>query len=367
MRQRISKTAGSDTTTYDYDELGNLTGVDLPAKSIDYVVDGLNRRVARKVDGTVTNRYLYGQGLLPFAELNQDGSVKARFVYASKGHVPDYMIKGGITYRFVTDQVGSVRLVVSTADGTVAQAIDYDPFGKVSSDTNPGFQPFGFAGGLYDADTGLVRFGARDYDAETGRWTAKDPILFDGGDANLYAYVGNDPVNFIDPVGLEWWDPVDVVRAGVDGVGSVAEGIGSVLDNALDGARCLLGDLAGAVYNWSGWDEVANALAGFSDVMTFGITWEIRNLMGTNDVIDMSSTYYVAGAATGTLVHYVAFKKGVEIRIGRNFRIAPYGNRTGHKYGRYPHYHRRGPIDPRTGQTKAGQGIGRHRPWERKR
>ena len=69
-------------------------------------------------------------------------------------------------------------------------------------DSNPQFQPFGFAGGLYDPDTRLTRFGARDYDAETGRWTAKDPILFDGGDSNLYGYVLQDPVNGIDPSGL---------------------------------------------------------------------------------------------------------------------------------------------------------------------
>jgi RHS repeat-associated protein len=59
----------------------------------------------------------------------------------------------------------------------------------------PGFQPFGFAGGLYNLDTKLVRFGARDYDAETGRWTAKDPLLFTGGLTNLYGYVFNDPIN----------------------------------------------------------------------------------------------------------------------------------------------------------------------------
>src|SRR5207302_1808715 len=82
------------------------------------------------------------------------------------------------------------------------QRMDYDAFGNVLLDTNPGFQPFGFAGGLYDRDTKLTRFGARDYDAETGRWMVKDPILFDGGDTNLYGYVLNDPVTHIDPSGL---------------------------------------------------------------------------------------------------------------------------------------------------------------------
>jgi len=112
------------------------------------------------------------------------------------------MVKGGQTYRIIADHLGSVRVVVNAASGTVAQQIDYDPFGQVLNDTNPGFQPFGFAGGLYDPETKLVRFGQRDYDPEAGRWTNKDPIFFDGGDTNLYAYVNNDPVNTTDPSGL---------------------------------------------------------------------------------------------------------------------------------------------------------------------
>ncbi|MCI0552005.1 MAG: RHS repeat-associated core domain-containing protein, partial [Anaerolineae bacterium] len=78
----------------------------------------------------------------------------------------------------------------------------YDEFGNVIFDSNPEFQPLGFAGGLYDTQTKLVRFGARDYAAETGRWTAKDPMDFAGGQGNLFVYVGNDPVNLIDPSGL---------------------------------------------------------------------------------------------------------------------------------------------------------------------
>jgi len=126
----------------------------------------------------------------------------SRFVYATRGHVPDYMVKGGVTYRVISDHLGSVRLVVNATDGSVAQRIDYDEFGNITQDTNPGFQPFGFAGGIYDQHTQLTRFGARDYDAFTGRWTAKDSIRFAGGDVNLYGYVLKDPVNYVDYSGL---------------------------------------------------------------------------------------------------------------------------------------------------------------------
>ena len=113
------------------------------------------------------------------------------------------VMTNGTVYRFITDHLGSVRLVVNAETGAVVQRMDYDAFGRVLQDTSPGFQPFGFAGGLYDDDTGLVRFGARDYEAYTGRWTAKDPILFDGGQINLYSYVDSDPVNALDVEGMK--------------------------------------------------------------------------------------------------------------------------------------------------------------------
>ncbi len=118
------------------------------------------------------------------------------------------MLRSGSTYYMMYDQVGSLRLIVDST-GTTIKKIDYDSFGNIINDTNPGFTiPFGFAGGLHDVDTGLVRFGARDFDASVGRWTAKDPIDFAGGDVNLYGYVQNNPVNFIDPLGLYGWKDV---------------------------------------------------------------------------------------------------------------------------------------------------------------
>lgn len=198
-----TKTVGTATTSYSYDVLGSLRHVALSGgTAIDYLVDGQNRRIGKKVNGTLSQGFLYQDQLKPVAELDGNGNIIARFVYATAANVPDYMIKGGNTYRIIKDHLGSPRLVVNIADNTVMQEMRYDVWGRVTQDTNPGFQPFGYAGGLYDRDTGLVRFGARDYDPQVGRWTAKDPIGFRGGDTGLYTYVRNNPVNRIDPSGL---------------------------------------------------------------------------------------------------------------------------------------------------------------------
>jgi RHS repeat-associated protein len=96
----------------------------------------------------------------------------------------------------------SVRALVNTSTGTLAQSITYDEFGNQLSNTNPDFQPFGYVGGITDYDTDLIRFGARDYDPSIGRWTSKEPLGF-GGALNWYVYVGNDPVNWVDIDGLK--------------------------------------------------------------------------------------------------------------------------------------------------------------------
>jgi len=204
QEKRHSRAGGNpEVTTYTYDVFGNLRHATLPdATQIDYLTDGRNRRIGKKINGVMTQGFLYQDQLRIAAELDGSNNVVSRFVYGTKINVPDYLIKGTDTYRLITDHLGSVRLVVHTTTGAIAQRLNYDSFGNVLTDTAPGFQPFGFAGGLYDPHTQLTRFGARDYDAQTGRWTAKDPIGFNGGDSNLFAYVGGDPINAIDPLGL---------------------------------------------------------------------------------------------------------------------------------------------------------------------
>ncbi|MFZ5698006.1 MAG: RHS repeat-associated core domain-containing protein, partial [Pseudomonadota bacterium] len=195
----------------------------------------------KQVNGVLVQGFLYQDQLRIAAELDAANTVVSRFVYGTRINVPEYMTKAGTTYRIVTDHLGSVRLVVNTTDGSIAQRMDYDSYGNVTNDTNPGFQPFGFAGGLYDRDTKLVRFGARDYDAETGRWTTRDPIGFAGGDFNLFAYAANDPINFIDSNGL-WTNPTG------GGVRSDQYGSGQYQSSRDGGARQHAGiDYAGAM------------------------------------------------------------------------------------------------------------------------
>jgi RHS repeat-associated protein len=235
-----TKSVGANLTTYQYDVLGNLTAVTLPnGTQISYILDAENHRVGKKVNSVVVGGFLYdGRDLV--AQLDANNQMVSQFVYGS-GNTPDYMTTGGTTYRIFSDHLGSPRIVVNSSTGQIVERVDYDEFGNVISDSNPGFQPFGFAGGLYDQDTKLVRFGARDYDASIGRWTAKDPITFSGGDTNLYGYVLNDPVNIVDPAGLEGdcicqnkvWNAIagfldeanDIVVAPVNPVGEIARAV----------------------------------------------------------------------------------------------------------------------------------------------
>jgi len=186
-----------------YDAFGNLKRVDLPKGDvIEYVVDGQNRRTGKRRNGALVKQWLYRDQLHPVAELDGAGKLVSRFVYASGRNSPDYVVQAGGVFRILSDRLGSPRLVINASNGALVQRMREDEFGRVVEDTNPGFSPFGFAGGLYDPDVGLVRFSARDYDPEPGRWTSKDPIGFGSGQVNLYAYVNSDPVNHRDPLGL---------------------------------------------------------------------------------------------------------------------------------------------------------------------
>jgi RHS repeat-associated protein len=206
--------AGSGgVTQYTYDAVGDLRQVALPdGRVIGYDLDGIGRRIAKRINGVIVRKWIYKDDLQMVAELDANNNVTTRFV----GY--QYLVKGGSTYRVIKDTVGSPRLIVDANTGIVAQRIDYDEWGNVTNDTSPGFQPYGFAGGLYDPDTGLVHFGSRDYDPAIGRWLSKDTVGFAGGQRNLYTYVDGDPINRVDPTGDDFLNFI-IALAGAKALG----------------------------------------------------------------------------------------------------------------------------------------------------
>ena len=113
---------------------------------------------------------------------------------------------------------------------------------------------------------------------------------------------------------------------------------------------------------------LVNASAGFGDGISLGLTQWVREKLGTDHVVNESSDAYRASSTAGTMTLYYLYSVvagGKELPFGKNFRISLLGNRTGRTTGEIPHYHRRGDIQP-NGEPIPGQGMKRHRPWDKK-
>jgi RHS repeat-associated protein len=169
-------TQAGRTYTFTHDDFGSLRQATArDGRTIQYLVDADGRRVGRKVGDKLITGFLYHPNGSVAAQVDGDGKVISRFGYDERGHIA-FVQRAGVSYRVITDQIGSPRVIVDSRTGSIMERISYDPWGNVTQDSAPGFIPIGFAGGLLDPGTGLVRFGARDYDPISGRWTSADPI-----------------------------------------------------------------------------------------------------------------------------------------------------------------------------------------------
>lgn len=134
-------------------------------------------------------------------ELDGSNNITARYSHGPGIDEPLIMEKGGASFFYHADGLGSITEITDTA-GVVRQQYTYSSFGKIESQLDPNFvQPYTFTGREFDPETELYHYRERQYDWRTGRFTTEDPIRFLGG-INFYSYVGNNPVNKIDPSGL---------------------------------------------------------------------------------------------------------------------------------------------------------------------
>jgi RHS repeat-associated protein len=194
-----AKITPDGTTQYRWDSENRLIGITKPdGTAIAYQYDELGRRVAKTVtgpSGSSQSRWTYlGEDIH-----RMGGAGAPTYVYGPG--IDEPLGFGGYEY-FIADGLGSIRQIVD-AGGNVLNQYRYTAFGKMKQVQAAVGNTYTYTGREWDADAGLYYYRARWYDPDVGRFLAKDPIGFAGGDVVLYGYCMNDPINGIDPNGLD--------------------------------------------------------------------------------------------------------------------------------------------------------------------
>jgi RHS repeat-associated protein len=193
-----SKTKTGYTQSLTWNSLGQLASVTTNGVTVSYGYDGMGKRVRRRVNGADTG-YLYDLNDNLLLEYDGNG-VQAKYTYYPGSMAPHSVRRGGQTYYYATDMLGSV-LALFNSSNVVVNQYAYLPFGESQTTSETVLNPLRFAGRELDGSSGLYYNNARWYDPSLHRFVSEDPIGINGG-MNLYSYVGNDPVNATDPSGL---------------------------------------------------------------------------------------------------------------------------------------------------------------------
>jgi RHS repeat-associated protein len=180
----VAVTSAVHQVTYSYNALGQRTRMTVDGASRFFVWDGFQVLAEYDSRGNLTKRYLYGRGL---DDLILMQTPSGRFYYHQ-------------------DRSRSV-VAISGASGNVAERYAYCPYGQPDRLSSLGNTRL-FTGAEYDAATGFYYFRARYYSPAAGRFLSPDPIRYAGDGLNLYAYARNNPVAYVDPLGLSssWWN-----------------------------------------------------------------------------------------------------------------------------------------------------------------
>ena len=190
------------TTDLTWDVRNRLVRLVGPGVTASFTYGPFNRRLSKTVNGETTD-YLYDFGNI--IQESRNGGVVADYLTGLGLDAIFGRTAGGGTNFLHKDALGSVTLLTDGSGGVVNRYF-YEPFGQTTV-AGGAENPFQFTGREND-ETGLYYYRARYYDPILGRFLSENPIGFSGGDANLYAYVGNNPTNFIDPEGEPLFIPI---------------------------------------------------------------------------------------------------------------------------------------------------------------
>lgn len=384
---QISKTDPGASWTYSWDYENRLKQASLSGGVfIIYSYDALGRRVQSTSTAIGTTKFVY------------DGPDVLHDLNVNLGTIANYLNGPGIDNKlretvagtpsyFLTDHLGTSRALTDTS-GSVTASLAYDAYGNMTGGSAS--TRYTYTGREADLEIGLMYYRARWYNSQQARFLAEDPIGLTA-DINFYSYVTNNPVNFSDPSGLERMQAHhlrartpsprencncgDVDYSIVPGLlASYGKGVVTGIGGAAVGTVALpinlASDPSGTLSSIV--DDIGMRITTMGQVIAHPV--EALNAI-TDAIIELgpNRAMETLGDAGGQVIFYKGAAQAVQMArygrekvIGPNCRIAPFGNRTGHPTGRWPHYHRRVPDPMRPGEGLRDQGIRRHRPWDSK-
>jgi len=192
-------------------------------------------RPTDRIPNHLTTTYTYdGEDIVLQTESDGTTTTATQFVHGLGIDEPLAMVRDGQNFFYHADGLGSI-VAISDSAQTVVARYSYDAFGMVTA-SDPGFaNAYAYTGREWDKELGLYYYRARYYDPMEGRFISKDPISFAGGDVNVYRYVQNDPINFIDPDGKFAVIPVALFIAKYGGsIIAISKVVGFFQDNYYD-------------------------------------------------------------------------------------------------------------------------------------
>ena len=195
----ISKTDGSGSWTYSWDFENRLRQASLSGGVVvNFTYDALGRRVQRTSSTSGTTKFIY-DGPNVIRDLDANGNTTADYLNAPGMDNKLRQTASGVASYFLADHLGTTR-ALTDATGSISASLAYDSFGNLTGSSPTRYT---FTGREHDSELGIMYYRARWYDPAQGRFASEDPIGFASGDVNLYQYVRNNPLRFMDPTGRQ--------------------------------------------------------------------------------------------------------------------------------------------------------------------